>query len=327
VAARQSAPVIGALCSDGEKDFAAQSRENLIKHHFDVTVGYRYQSSSRHFVGTVEQKQREILRNQVENNYHLFDVAINYQLTHRWSLTASLPILVATRHQGSGYFHTHGIGDATIGTRAWLFRGPTEHGGNIAFGASLKMPTGKDNSQDFAFIRGQRTIITSDQSIQTGDGGWGFALEAQGYQRTFFNSMLYFSGAYLFNPRGTNGVPTFRSAKGEGVMSVSDQYLYRGGISHAVPKVRGLAVSFGGRMEGVPVRDAFGSSLGFRRPGYGISLDPGFVYSRGRNTWSCNIPFAVERNRRVSVPDLANHTHGDAAFADYALTFSYGRHF
>jgi hypothetical protein len=325
VAARQSAPVIGALCSDGEKDLVEQARENSIKHHFDVTIGYRYQSSSRHFVGTTEQVQREVLRNQVENDYHLFDVAINYQLTHRWSLTGSLPILVATRHQGSGYFHTHGIGDATIGTRAWLFNG--ERGGNIALGISLKMPTGKDNSQDYAFVGGRRTIITSDQSIQAGDGGWGFALETQGYKRTFFNSVLYFSGAYLFNPQGTNGVPTFRTAKGEETMSIADQYLYRGGISHAVPKIRGLVASFGGRMEGVPVRDAFGSSLGFRRPGYAIDLDPGFVYTRGRNSWSCNVPFAVQRNRTISVPDLANHRHGDAAFADYALTLSYARHF
>lgn len=325
MAARQSAPVIGALCSGGDNNLEEQARENSVKHHFDVTIGYRYQSSSRHFVGTTEQKQREILRNQVENNYHLFDVAINYQLNHRWSLTGSLPILVANRHQGTGYFHTHGIGDATIGTRAWLFNG--ERGGNVAFGVSLKMPTGKDNSQDYSFRNGVRTIITSDQSIQAGDGGWGFALETQGYKRTFFNSVLYFSGAYLFNPQGTNGVPTFRTQKGEEIMSIADQYLYRGGISHAVPKIRGLVASFGGRMEGVPVRDAFGSSLGFRRPGYAIDLDPGFVYSRGRNSWSCNVPFAVQRNRTISVPDLANNRHGDAAFADYALTMSYARHF
>ena len=319
--------MIGALCSDGETDFDSQARENSILHHFDINVGYRYQSSSRHFVGTVEQKQRELLHNQVENDYHLFDVGVNYQLTPRWSLTASLPILVATRHQRSGLFHVHGIGDATIGTRAWLFRGPTESGGNVSFGISLKMPTGKDNSQDFAFINGKRTIITADQSIQAGDGSWGFALETSGYQRTYFNTMLYFSGAYLFNLRGPNGVPTFRGDPGEEIMSAADQYLYRGGFSHAMPGVKGLTVTFGGRMEGVPVRNAFSSSLGFRRPGYGISLDPGFLYSRGRNTWSCNIPWAVERNRTRSVADIASGGHGDAAFADYTLTFGYARHF
>lgn len=328
MAARQSAPVIGDLCFDG-KEREAQTRDNLRLHHFEVTIGYRYQSSSRHFVGTVEQVQRELLHNQIENDYHLFDVAINYELTPRWSLTSSLPILAAKRDQRqNGIFRTAGIGDSTIGTRFWVFRPPTESGGNISLGFSLKMPTGKENSVDHGVFRGTRQLVTADQSIQAGDGGWGFAMEIQATKRTFFNSTLYFSGSYLFNPLDTNGVQTFRTAKGEEIMSVSDQYLYRGGISHAMPKVKRLFVSIGGRMEGVPVRDAFGASNGFRRPGYAIDVDPGFMYMVGyKNFFSCNVPFAVERNRRASVPDLANNRHGDAAFADYALTMSYTRRF
>jgi len=318
VAARQSSPVIGDLCASA-KGREAQASENSKLHHFDITVGYRYQQSSRHFVGTVEQVQREILHNQIQNNYHLFDVAINYQLTPRWSLTGSLPILVAKRDQrANGIFHTAGIGDSTVGARFWVFRPPTESGGNISFGFSLKMPTGKDNSVGHGVFRGTPQLVTADQSIQAGDGGWGFALETQAFKNVWFHSTLYFSGAYLFNPQDTNGVQTFRTAKGEDVMSISDQYLYRGGISHAVPKIRGLFASVGGRIEGVPVRDALGASKGFR----------GFMYAFGyKNVFSCNIPFPVERNRRASVPDIANGRHGDAAFADYALVMSYTRHF
>ena len=169
----------------------------------------------------------------------------------------------------------------------------------------------------FAAINGVRHMV----------GGWGFALGTQAYKRTYFHSSLYFSGTWLFNPRDTTNVPTFRTRKYEGVMSVSDQYLWRGGISHAVPRVKGLVASIGGRMEGVPVRDAFGQSNGFRRPGYAISVDPGFLYSRGRYLFSGNVPFAVERNRKISVPDMLNHTHGDAAFADYTLNFSVSRRF
>jgi hypothetical protein len=77
----------------------------------------------------------------------------------------------------------------------------------------------------------------------------------------------------------------------------------------------------------VPVRDAFGSSDGFRRPGYAISVDPGLVYARGRYLFAVNVPFAVERNRRRSVTDLRNGSHGDAAFADYVLTLSVTRRF
>ena len=325
MAARQSSPVIGDLCSEG-KGHEAQARDNLRLHHFDVTIAYRYQSSARHFVGTVEQVQREILHSQIENDYHLFDVAINYELTPRWSLTGSLPMLIAKRDQrGNGIFRTGGIGDATAGARFWVFRPPTESGGNVSFGFSLKMPTG---SYDATGHNPKGQLVTIDQSIQPGDGGWGLALETQSFKPTYFHTTLYSSGAYLFNFRGTNGVTTGRRQPGEQIMSVADQYLFRGGLSHKVPKIRGLFASIGGRMEGVPVRNAFGSSLGFRRPGYAIDIDPGFMYALGyKNIFSCNVPFAVERNRRVSVPDLVNHSHGDAAFADYAFVMSYTRHF
>lgn len=317
--------MIGDLCYTS-KGRETQARDNLKLHHFDITLGYRYQSSSRHFVGTVEQVQREILHNQVENDYHLFDLAINYELTPRWSLTASLPVLDAKRNEpNNGIFRTVGIGDSAVGARFWIFRPPTESGGNVSFGFSLKLPTGADNVQG---TRNNGKVVTVDQSIQPGDGSWGFALESQGFRQTYFHTMLYYSGSYLFNLRGENGVPTFRKAPGEQIMSATDQYLYRAGLSHKVPKIKGLFASIGGRMEGVPVRNAFGSSLGFRRPGYAIDVDPGFMVAVGnKNIFSCNVPFAVERNRRRSVADIADGGHGDAAFADYALLISYSRHF
>ena len=37
-------------------------------------MGYRFQPSSRHFIGTVEQTQRELNNNQIQNVYHLFDI-------------------------------------------------------------------------------------------------------------------------------------------------------------------------------------------------------------------------------------------------------------
>lgn len=221
-----------------------------------------------------------------------------------------------------------GIGDLTAGVRAWLFRPPTESGGNVGIGVNLKLPTGRYNATGRATDRnGNPIIATADQSIQNGDGGTGFSLDIQAYKPIPWQSMVYFTGSYLFNPRNTNGVSTFRTRPGEEVMSVADQYLYRGGVSRAIPKVRGLTVTFGGRIEGVPVRDAFGKSDGFRRPGYAISADPGFLYARGANVFSVNIPWALERNRRRSVTDIRNRFHGDAAFADYAIILGFSRRF
>jgi hypothetical protein len=294
-------------------------------------MGYRFQPSSRHFVGTVEQTQREEAGNQIQNTYHLWDFSISRQLTPRWSVNGSIPFLMVYRNQlyvPRGEFRVRSIGDMTVGGRAWIFRPPTESGGNVGIGLNLKLPTGKYNATGAALDRnGAPIIATADQSIQAGDGGTGFSIDIQAYRPTYFRSMLYFSGSYLFNPRNTNGVSTFRTRRGEEVMSVADQYLYRGGVSHAFPGIRGLTVTFGGRIEGVPVRDALGKSDGFRRPGYAISLDPGFMYARGNYIFSCNVPWAVERNRRQSVTDYQNRFHGDAAFADYALILGLTKRF
>ena len=325
MAARQGTPGLGVLA---EK--TCSRSEHFHPKLWTLTLGYRYQPSFRHFIGTVEQKQREVLRNQIENIYHLLDIGVERQLTRRWSVSASLPVLFAHRNQlypPSGKYVVNSVGDATVGARAWIFKPPTESGDNISVGVSLKLPTGDFNSTGLATSQGQLIVATADQSIQAGDGGTGFAVDFQAYKRTYFHSELYFTGVYLFNPRNTNGVSTFRRLPGEQVMSVTDQYLFRGGIGHAVPKIRGLAASFGGRIEGVPVRDAFGGSEGFRRPGYAISLDPGLLYARGTYTFSVNAPWAVERNRKRSVADYMNNTHGDAAFADYAFILSVSRRF
>ena len=339
--------MLGALCrstdpsTETEDDIAAKgpqvsndqrlTTDDLFRpKRWQISVGYRFQPSSRHFVGTVEQKQREVANNQIQNTYHLFDVSVERQITRRWSATASMPILFAYRNQlynPRGEYRVRSIGDITIGGRAWILKPPTESGGNISIGMSLKLPTGKYNATGLAVSGSQTIIATADQSIQAGDGGTGFSLEMQAFKPFYFRTMVYLAGAYLFNPRDINGVTTNRNQPLERYMSVSDQYLYRGGISRAVPKVPGLFVTFGGRMEGVPVRDAFGKSNGFRRPGYAISADPGFLYAFGGNVFSCNVPWAIERNRRASVPDITRGAHGDAAFADFALILGYTRRF
>src|SRR5437762_12471521 len=111
-------------------------------------------------------------------------------------------------------------------------------------------------------------------------------------------------------------------------MSVSDSYLAEAGVAYPFPRVRGLAVNLGSRVEGVPVRDLIGKSNGFRRPGYAMSVEPGLQYFRRRETWSVTVPIAAGRNRKRSVSDiLVGNPGGDAAFADYMILIGYSRRF
>jgi hypothetical protein len=297
-----------------------------------VTVGFRTYNSSRHFIGTVEQVQRHTNHNAVVNHANFYDLSLNYQLTPRWSVIADIPAMTASRHQqgapARNTYHSGGIGDVTVGAQAWVWRPPTESHGNIAFSASLKLPTGINDAKGTTLLaNGQTQTRPFDESIQPGDGTWGFSLGTQAYRQTYFHTVGYFTGSWLFSPQDTTGVAQVRSAPGENVISATDQYLWRGGLSRGVPKVRGLALSFGGRMEGVPVRDAFGKSNGFRRPGYVISIEPAMMFSLGRNMINVSAPWAMERNRKTSVTDYANHSHGDAAFSDYTIIASYTRSF
>jgi len=300
-----------------------------------VTTGYRVYNSYRHYVGTVWQRQREINHNAIVNHVNLFELDLNYQLTPRFSIVASIPGMEASRHGQSSplnVYRSGGIGDVTVGVQSWVFRPPTESHGNVAISAQLKLPTGISDAKGTKTnaTTGVKTVQPFDESIQPGDGTWGFSLATQAYKEIKWRTAGYFTGSWLFSPQGTTGFPTGRGAPGEGVVSATDQYLWRGGFSRPVTGVkllRGLALSMGGRMEGVPVRDAFGKSNGFRRPGYVISIEPGLTYERGRTMINVSGPWAMERNRKTSVADYANHSHGDAAFADYTLIAGVTRSF
>jgi hypothetical protein len=296
-------------------------------HNLTVDIGYRVFNSNKYFQGT-----KEISRpNAVENHQNIFDIGVEYRLSPRWSLLADVPVYNGTRNQiypPSGIYQVSGVGDITIGAQSWIFRPPTENGGNIAVSASLKLPTGINDATGSGLLKGQIIKATADQSMQPGDGGWGFVLGSQAYKALWSRSDVYLEGQYLFNPLDTNGVATFRSQPGQSIMSVTDQYLYRAGLSQGVPKLHGLAVSLGIRGEGVPVRDLLGDSDGFRRPGSILSLDPGFMYNFRHTVLSVNGPWALYRNRPPSVPEIQhNTTNGDAFFADYTIIASLSHHF
>jgi hypothetical protein len=49
--------------------------------------------------------------------------------------------------------------------------------------------------------------------------------------------------------------------------------------------------------------------------------------ARGAYIFAVNVPWAVERKRRRSVTGYKNGVHGDAAFADGAVTIGFTRRF
>ena len=325
VVARSSVPVLGAQALTGISDIRPEGEPWYSPKRWEIGIGYRSLHSHRHFVGTEEQNIRKELGTEVNNQINLLDFSAAYHVSARWSLTMNVPLAFNDRwnqrtpDQGT---YANGIGDINIGARMWVLKPPTESRQNISIGFGLKLPTGNPGVTNI--VNGQTRVV--DQSIQLGDGAYGLSLDAQAFKGVGF-ATFFASGSYLINPKVNNGILTGRSRPSEAIMSVADEYLYRAGVTLPTPKVRGLWFSFGIRGEGIPVRDLFGASTGFRRPGVAISLDPGFIFSRGKDQWSINVPVAMYRNRKVSVPDIMDNRHGDAAFADQFFVISYARRF
>jgi hypothetical protein len=331
--------VLGAACATGT-DAASRGDSYLSARRWQLSVGYRKQRSHRHFVGRVEQHEREEAETQIVNDVHLFDVAATYALTPRYNISVSVPFMFAERTRPGNLdrannngvpgpdqvSHSSGIGDVSVAARMWVIRPPSETRQNLSIGVGVKIPTGEPGVQDtIQTLRGPSTVVV-DQSIQLGDGGWGFTVDAQGF-KAVKQATLYASGVYLFNPRNMNGVRTGRARASEAVMSVADQYLARAGVVFPFPGVRHVSMSLGTRVEGVPAKDIIGKSEGFRRPGYAVSFEPGVNYFRKKETWTLAVPIPFIRNRVRSFSDMQDNRHGDAAFADYVVLVGYSRRF
>jgi hypothetical protein len=317
---------------------------------FDFAIGFRSFESSRHFVGSEEQKERQQEGSQVINNSSFVDFSLTYRLNERYFVSLSVPYVYHDRSQvvRDGQrkilerFHTQasGFGDVRLTGYMWTRKPTPETRTNLLVGLGVDTPTGDEDVYDTfrAYNAATRGIVnrrqTVDQSIQPGDGGWGAIIDLYGYHRFSDLVTVYASGVYTLTPEESSGVPTYRSNPFESEMSIGDSYLLRLGTDLAFGESRSFVLSLGGRMEGVPVHDFIGGSEGFRRPGYTVSMELGATYDF-RNGFSAGIyaDSAVYRNRQRSVPDMqlseatGTYRHGDAAFADHVLMASVKKQF
>jgi hypothetical protein len=263
------------------------------------------------------------------------DVNVSYSLSPRLSLNAIVPFSIINRsskYEHKGERHTtsaSGLGDVRLSASYWLLNPARHPHCNAAAGLGIKLPTGDSYVKDEFFNigeNGESIIKQVDQSIQPGDGGTGFTLDVQGFSRIYQGLGVYGNAFYLFNPQRQNNTPTGNDRPTASFHAIPDQFLARVGLSwNSI--WNGLSASVGGRTEGVPVRDVFGSSDAYRRPGYVISVEPGLNWQGQKASFYVTVPYALYRNRTRSVDDIARGIdpntglprHGDAAFADYSI--------
>lgn len=305
----------------------------------------RYFRSYKHFVGTIEQKERTEKGTEVINHSFSWDFALTRNFNKYWSITVGVPVNSNVRsslyeHYGNSSTSPNarnntssfGLGDLRIIANRWLFDPAKSHKGNIQAGLGIKLPTGDYQYQDYFFKNDSISLIGPvDQSIQLGDGGTGIITELNAFCTISHRLGLYGNFYYLINPREQNGVSTSRggSASASSVkyfsstMSVPDQYMARIGANYMANK---FTFSGGVRIECIPSSDLIGGDKGFRRPGYVISAEPVIAYQVKKANLYFSLPVALKRNRTQSYPDKLRSNddgikrQGDAAFSDYFVT-------
>src|SRR5205823_101620 len=270
--------------------------------------------------------------------FNSFDMQATYAFTRRYSVSVTAPIVHGSvssfrDHENDG-IHRHtmtaaGVGDLRVVGNVWLFDPKQHHEGNISLSLGIKTPSGNSDARDTAYRPTGPAVIPVDIAIQPGDSGWGTVLEGVAFRKVSSRMYGYAAGFYLFNPREKNTravttVPVYGQYR---PLSVPDQYLRRVGLNYAVAPRKGLSVSLGGRVDGIPVRDVFGGSDGFRRPGMAVYLEPGVTLLHKANTFSVFVPVATYRNRERNTYDYEFGGHGPGAFANFVVIASVTRRF
>lgn len=306
---------------------------------WELNLNNRYFKSYKHFVGTVEQKERIEKGSNVINYAYELDITATRTINSRWSLGMTLPIMNFKRtslyeHDGATRHATRsfGIGDARFTAYRWMLDPKKAHKGNVQLGLGIKLPTGSYNSQDYFYKKADSSILGPvDQSIQPGDGGTGITFELNSFYNFTHKLGVYGSFFYLANPKEVNGTSTTRGSAASAtakkyntdVMSVPDLFMVRAGVSYMVKR---FTFSGGMRAEALPSKDLIGGSRGFRRPGYIISAEPSVTFVAKKASFNLSVPFALKRNRTQSNSDkrrsfdTKTHIQGDAAFADYLIS-------
>ncbi|HEX3876798.1 MAG TPA: TlpA disulfide reductase family protein [Bryobacteraceae bacterium] len=304
------------------------------------TVGVRHVYSHVHFSGPTQNFSRAQLGTEVQSKTNIDDVMVTYQLTPKISLNGTIPFVYASRRQQSQYgtLHTSGIGDVSLGASTWLRKPKSSKSGlnNAQLGLGLLMPTGNDRQNNVIATSYGATPTTQypDYSVQPGGGSWGMLMSWQAFQSVGNNTVLFVDGDYVMTQGGHHNFWTSHGGTSNGPPAatpgltqfdaIQDQYMVEIGASHPAPKIKGLGLTLSVRDEGVPARNLIGDDLGFRRPGFGIALTPGLIYTRGNSMLQFSVGKVLIRDRTKSVAEQVNGVHeGDAAFANYVWMVGY----
>ena len=264
-----------------------QNEPFLPARQWQAQISYQYGSANDFYVGT--QRDDSLAKPfgvPPQRTVHLINLDVLYGISNRLSLDVTVPFAIGSaavelgteESHGQYKFKASGLGDLTLQAEYWLSDPaiPSRVTGSIGLG--FLAPTGNDNVQGATSPGSGGGLAPVDESAQLGSGGWALLLRAQGTAQIHGPLFAYASALYGVSLREHTQVLNFDNV----LRAVPDVYSGRLGAAYVLPKVQGLVVSLGGRVNGVTVRDLVGGGdLYWRRPGYEIYVEPGLTWTRG----------------------------------------------
>jgi hypothetical protein len=290
-----------------------------------LNVTNRYFEASSTFIG-----DKFITDSLVTNRIYTLNISALRILNNGWSLGLNVPVSANSRRNNRDHggpqtpkytTRSFGLGDIRFTVYKWLLDPTRIKKGNIQAGLGLKLPTGDFRYQDY-FYRNDSTKVLApvDQSIQLGDGGTGISAELSAFYSLNKTIHIFVHGYYLINPREQNGVSNLKGRNATPseiinditVMSVPDQYSFRGGANLQFHKI---VLTAGLRYEKVPTEDLIGGNKGFRRAASITSIEPGVTYKLKKALVFVNIAVPFKRKMVQSIPNIIS----PGGFADYLV--------
>jgi hypothetical protein len=313
------------------------------KNTYELGVHYRWFDAGIPYSGNLRQTDAER-----ENIHDVFNMhTINLALHYRWKPSLRFYGIVPLQYNQKQSYLEHsivngqnvayqrrvtegtGLGDIFLGL---AYAPQLFNKGMLEGGFALKIPSGRSSATDIWHNAGpQRGDVSRpvDQAIQPGDGTWGFLTELRGSYELYKWFSAYGEAMYVWTPTDLNGVSTFRqfispAFAEESNMSATDQYMLRGGVSFRTNNSP-LIINSGIRMDGVPVNDILGSSIGFRRPGYAVSWENTIMVQAERFGFYLSMPYTYYQRRQQSNPEgrqmnlSGERFNGQASFARFSV--------
>lgn len=284
-----------------------------------MNAGLTQFETDEEFRGVQQRTDLYATNSQVKEGTVTLDLQGSYGVSRQFSVSVDAPVILfshwSTKLAGTRYDQTaHGLADMTFSGTYWFWNCERYPEKNLSFTMGFRAPTGNSDAQVlYPNAAGQdfrmRPVFPG---TQPGSGAWGWRLQVDGFQQVK-RFTVFGTGIYTFSLRDQNNTYALGAALNPAgitatppnlrYISTPDSYLFNLGAATGMPKVRRVSIFVQGRVVGVPAHNVLTRTIGFRQPGYFVTVEPGISFSTSLASYTVSMPWRV---RAATIDNFLN---------------------